>query len=90
MTDPDPELAELIRALATARGAGKTLCPSEVARTLAPDAWRPLMSRVRAEAVRLAQSGEVAIYRKGRPVDPASFKGVYRIGLPPRSRAGDP
>jgi hypothetical protein len=22
------------------------------------------------------------IYRKGKPVDPADFKGVYRLGLP--------
>jgi hypothetical protein len=32
--------------------------------------------------VRLAKDGVIAIYRKGKPVDPDTFKGVYRIGLP--------
>jgi hypothetical protein len=32
--------------------------------------------------VALAQAGRIAIYRKGKPVDPGEFKGVYRLGLP--------
>jgi hypothetical protein len=32
--------------------------------------------------VRLAAAGRLAILRHGRPVDPAEFKGVYRLGLP--------
>ncbi len=40
------------------------------------------MSPIRRVAVRLAQEGRVVIYRKGKPVDPDNFKGVYRIGLP--------
>jgi hypothetical protein len=32
--------------------------------------------------VALAQAGRLTIYRKGKPVDPADFKGVYRLGLP--------
>lgn len=90
MTDPAPRVAETIRGLAAERGVGKTLCPSEVARAVSPDAWRPLLGRVRQEAVRLAQAGEISIYRKGRPVDPETFKGVYRIGLPPQSQTDDP
>ena len=44
-----------------------------------------LSQPVRRVAVSLAQAGEVAILRKGKPVDPDDFKGVYRIGLPPRT-----
>jgi hypothetical protein len=72
-------------ALVNARGAGKTICPSEVARALGgehPDAWGPLMIPVRRVAVKLAQEGKLAIFRKGKPVAPDDFKGVYRLGLP--------
>ncbi len=74
-----------IRRLLRERGAGKTICPSEVARSLGgphPDGWGPLMIPVRRVAVRLAHEGKVVIYRKGKPVSPDDFKGVYRIGLP--------
>jgi hypothetical protein len=30
----------------------------------------------------LALAGRLVIYRKGKPVDPNDFKGVYRLGLP--------
>lgn len=63
--------------------AGKSLDPTELARSLAgPDekVWRLLMTPIRRVAVRLATSGDAAILRKGKAVDPADFKGVYRIG----------
>ena len=89
MTDTDSTntaknpVREAILTLAVARGVGKTLCPTEAARAVSEEKWRAVLSDVRAEAVRLMKSGEVSIYRKGRPVeDPDSFKGVYRIGLP--------
>jgi hypothetical protein len=40
------------------------------------------MVPLRRAAVRLAEQGLIAIYRKGKPVDPNGFKGVYRLGLP--------
>ena len=91
MTAPAPKIpAETLEAtiveLTAERGAEKTICPSEVARKLGgphPDGWGPLMIPVRRAAVRLAHAGKVVIYRKGKPVDPDDFKGVYRIGLPP-------
>jgi hypothetical protein len=64
------------------RGAGKTICPSEVARALGgphPDGWGPLMQPVRRVAVRLARDGRIAILRKGKPVDPDDFRGIYRL-----------
>ncbi len=83
MTEPgtNPVRAAILD-LTLARGAGKTICPSEAARAVSGEMWRRLMPDVRAEAVRLAKTGDIAIYRKGRRVDPNDFKGVYRLGLP--------
>jgi hypothetical protein len=56
-----------------------------VARALKPGPeWHVLMPAVRRAAVRLALDGRLVIYRKGKPVDPNDFKGVYRLGLPRR------
>lgn len=74
-----------IMQLLAARGAGKTICPSEAARAVAgdhPDQWGPLMQPARRVAVRLMKEGRVVITRKGRPVDPDDFRGVYRLSLP--------
>jgi len=35
---------------------------------------------VRRAAVKLALGGRLIIYRKGKPVDPNDFRGVYRLG----------
>lgn len=81
----DAAIADAMLALVAERGRGKTICPSEVARALGgphPDGWGPLMKPVRRVAVALAHAGEVAILRKGRPVDPDDFRGVYRLALP--------
>jgi hypothetical protein len=32
--------------------------------------------------VALARAGKIVIYRKGTPVDPDDFRGVYRLGAP--------
>ena len=40
------------------------------------------MQPVRRAAVRLMKAGRIVILRKGRPVDPDDFRGVYRLGLP--------
>ncbi len=80
--DPTP-IEETMLALVAERGQAKTICPSEVARAIAgphPDAWGRMMQPVRKVAVRLAKEGKVTIMRKGKPVDPDEFKGVYRIG----------
>ena len=68
--------------LLSERDAGKTICPSEVARALEPEGWRRLMPQIRASAVGLARSGRLVITRHGKPVDPNAFKGVYRLRLP--------
>ncbi|MEM9732009.1 MAG: DUF3253 domain-containing protein [Pseudomonadota bacterium] len=85
MPPADTVLAETILTMATERGLEKSLCPSEVARAMAGSdekEWRKLMKPIRAEAVRLASNGQITITRKGKPVDPGDFKGIYRITLP--------
>ena len=79
------DIASTMLALAAQRGEGKTISPSDVARALAgdhPDGWGPLMRPVRQVAVRLMKEGRIDILRKGRPVDPDDFRGVYRLALP--------
>lgn len=83
MTNPDPAAleAEILRQTSE-RGAGKSICPSEVARALAPDedAWRRLMGPIRAAAIRLARQGQVEVLRKGKPVSTdAEIRGVIRL-----------
>ncbi|MCU0819839.1 MAG: DUF3253 domain-containing protein [Beijerinckiaceae bacterium] len=75
-------IEETLLALAAERGPDKTFCPSEAARALGgshPDGWGPLMQPIRRVAVRLALDGRLQILRKGKPVDPLDFKGVYRL-----------
>ena len=63
--------------LALARGRGKSLCPSEVAKALAPD-WRPLMAEVRAVA---SQMPEIVATQGGVEVDPVTARGPIRLRL---------
>lgn len=73
----------VIQALLERRRPLETLCPSEVARALAPQAWRPLMPQVRAVAVTMANEGRVEIRQGGRAVDPNGvLRGPIRIGRP--------
>jgi hypothetical protein len=79
------DIESAILKLAAERGPDRTLCPSEAARALAgdhPDLWGPLMQPVRRVAVSLMKQGRLVITRKGRPVDPDDFRGVYRLSLP--------
>ncbi|WP_237213154.1 DUF3253 domain-containing protein [Falsiroseomonas oryziterrae] len=81
MPDHDAIAAEILRQT-EARGAGKSICPSEVARALAPEeeAWRRLMGAVRAAAIRLARDGRIEVLRKGKAVDAESeIRGVIRL-----------
>jgi hypothetical protein len=79
----DARIEALLLDLVDARGAGKTICPSEVARALRPDDWRAWMERVRQAARRLVARGELAIYQRGHVVDPDHARGAIRIGRPP-------
>jgi len=82
VSETDPISAEILRQTAE-RGADKSICPSEVARALAPDAWRPLLGPIRAAAIRLAREGRVEVLRKGKPADPNQdeVRGVIRLRI---------
>lgn len=69
--------------LLSARQAGATICPSEVARALAPDgtAWRELMPQVRDVAQALADAGRIVVTRGGVPVEATAGGGPIRLGL---------
>ena len=85
MSGPAPAAVEdTILELLRARGIERTVGPMDVARALGgdhPDGWGPLMPDVRRAAVRLMKQGRLVILRKGRPVDPDDFRGVYRLAL---------
>lgn len=87
-------IEDAIFGLLAERAPGHTICPSEAARAASgaasgaaaggfdPDGWRRLMPQVRATAVGLARGGRLVITRKGRPADPETLKGVYRLRPP--------
>ncbi|HSP29651.1 MAG TPA: DUF2256 and DUF3253 domain-containing protein [Ilumatobacteraceae bacterium] len=75
----DKALEEAILALLDERARSATICPSEAARSVDPDGWRPLMEPARSAARRLVAAGEVEITQGGRVVDPSSCTGPIRI-----------
>ena len=82
---PDPAIIEATMLdLLQRRGAGKTICPSEVARAVVGEAtgWREAMPLVRAVAGRLVRADLVVATQRGVPVDPRRAEGPIRLGLP--------
>jgi hypothetical protein len=77
----DAALEVAILGLLKQRGAGKSICPSEAARTVAPEDWQPLMERARAAARRLFAAGEIVVTQGGVVVDPSRAKGPIRLKL---------
>ncbi|MFG1462903.1 DUF3253 domain-containing protein [Xanthobacter sp. DSM 24535] len=80
-----PSEEEVGRAILTlaAQDPAKTIAPAEAAVALMGQAqWQRALPAVRRVAIRLALEGRLVIYRKGKPVDPQDFRGVYRLGLP--------
>jgi len=82
-----PVLAEIMIDLCRKVGPTKTIDPGEVARayiekTNAGAAWQNYLQGVRDTAVALTRDGKIVIYRKGTPVHPDAFRGVYRLGAP--------
>lgn len=70
-----------ILAVLRERGRDKTACPSEVARALDADHWRPLMAPVREAAARLVDRGMIEALQRGRVVDIATARGAIRLRL---------
>jgi hypothetical protein len=72
-------IEDRILRLTAARGAEKSICPSEVAREMG-DPWQRHMTLVRQAAVRLARAGKLEVLRKGKPVtDLEELRGVIRL-----------
>ena len=81
MKPSEADIASEIAHQVARRGAGKTICPSEVARSLAGE-WRDLMPDVRRVAGQMAARGEITVTQKGVAVDPERARGPIRLGLP--------
>lgn len=78
----DAAIERMIFALLDARRPDATICPSDVARALAPGAsgaWRALMPPVREVAQRLADARRLTVTRRGVPVDATSPGGPIRL-----------
>jgi hypothetical protein len=86
VTATDRALERTILGLLDERASGATLCPSEVARSFAPDRWRDLMEPARRAARRLVASGRIEILQHGRVVEPSNARGPIRL----RRAAGAP
>jgi hypothetical protein len=78
MTIQDHQIRDELLRQVEARGAGKSICPSEVARALAPE-WQGLMTQIRSVAILLSREQRIEILRKGKPVEPDGVKGVIRL-----------
>lgn len=71
MPPDDARIAAEIRALIAARESAASICPSEVARRLWPEAsWRDAMPEVRRVARALAQTGLITITQGDATLDP--------------------
>ncbi|MDH2444052.1 DUF3253 domain-containing protein [Amnibacterium sp. CER49] len=78
----DRALEAAIDSLLDARAASATICPSDAARRVSPDDWRPLMEPARRAARRMVARGEAEITQGGSVVDPSTAKGPIRIRRP--------
>ena len=76
MTEAETALLELL----DRRAPDATLCPSEVARKLAPEDWRGTMGEVHAAVDELILRRAIAISWQGKPLSTRS--GPYRIARP--------
>lgn len=74
-------IQERILSLATERGAEKSLCPSEVARSLWPSDWEEHMEEVRRVARLLHDKSLIEITQKGQVVKDLNFKGPIRLRI---------
>lgn len=77
----DGDIEATILALLQARAATASICPSEVARALAPDesAWRPLMPAVRRVAAAMASARRLRVTARGVDVDASDVHGPIRL-----------
>ncbi|TFV52020.1 DUF3253 domain-containing protein [Blastococcus sp. TF02A_35] len=82
MDDVGARLERAIGELLDRRSADSSICPSEAARAVDPEAWRDLMPAARAAAGRLAAAGEVEVTQGGAVVDVHGARGPVRVRRP--------
>jgi hypothetical protein len=75
----DSELESAILELLSKRPVRATICPSEAARLVGGEEWRPLMEPARAAARRLVVAGQIEIVQRSSVVDPSTAKGPIRL-----------
>ncbi|MEM6470032.1 MAG: DUF3253 domain-containing protein [Planctomycetota bacterium] len=75
----ETQIRRVIIELCDARGSEKTICPSEVARSIDEEGWRSLMPVVRRVASQLVNRGLVIATQKGELIDIESAKGPIRL-----------
>lgn len=74
-------LREAILDLLNRRDPGKTICPSDAARAVAGNSFRPLMPAARAAAAELVKEDRLEVTQRGDPVDPLTVRGPIRLRL---------
>ena len=81
-TPDDRQIEAMLLSVVLGRGPASTACPSDVARAMAPGAWRDLMPDVRRVASRLALQGKIEITQGGQVVSAAGpWRGPIRLRL---------
>jgi hypothetical protein len=81
VTEQDLALERTVITLLEQRSAGATICPSEAARVVGGEEWRPLMEPARRAARRLVVAGRVEVTQGGRAVDASTAQGPIRVRL---------
>ena len=74
-------IEETISALLSQVRDGESISPNDVAKAIDPINWRRELPKVRSLAIGMARQGRIEVLRKGKPVDPEGFKGLYRLRL---------
>jgi Protein of unknown function (DUF3253) len=75
------ELDRTIVELLEQRREGATICPSEAARAVGGEDWRPLMEPAREAARRLVKQGRIDVTQRGEVVDLDEARGPVRLRL---------
>ena len=79
VTTSDAALEAAILELLAARAGDPTICPSEAARVVGGEDWKPLLEPARRAARRLVAAGSIEITQGGRVVDPSTARGPIRL-----------
>lgn len=77
----DAQMRSAILELLRQRGTGKSICPSDAARAVAGEQFRPLMDQARAVAAQLTDEGVLEVTRRGEVVHPRETRGAIRLRL---------